>query len=210
MLQLRLRGHFLILPPARQTDTVCDIHAPCLSVALLPRLPACAEARTPRTPTCATHSTAVELMLQGTPGSRRGCRFCCKLTLLIHPLVPGKCVSSSSHFPQQCPKQLNTCCRGSQTGLPLTGPSTWWLTFWVLELRPGSPSGRLPWKGKLGELFIWGEFCWLLLLPPALVPVLKLRARLKAFSEQETGNPLQRSRSQLTGPGRLCSKSDAE
>lgn len=62
-------------------------------------------------------------------GRRRGCRFCYKLILLIHPLVPAKRISSSSHFPQQCPKQLNTCCRGSQTGLPLTGPSTRWLTF---------------------------------------------------------------------------------
>lgn len=100
-------------------------------------------------------------------------------------------VSSSSHLPQQCPRQLNTCCRGTQTGLPRTGPSSRRLTFWVLEPRPGSPGGRTPWKGKLGELFIWGEFCWLLLLPPVLVPVLKLRVRLRAFSELGGCNPLQ-------------------
>lgn len=84
------------------------------------------------------------------------------------------------------------CCRRLLSWLlgSLTGPSTRWLTFWVLEPRTGSPAGRLPWKGKLGEFFICGEFCWLLLLPPALVPVLKLRARLSVFSEQETGNPL--------------------
>lgn len=84
-----------------------------------------------------------------------------------------------------CCRRLLSWFRGS-----LTGPSTRWLTFWVLEPRPGSPADRLPWKGKLGEFFICGELCWLLLLPPALVPVLKLRPRLKVFSEQETGSPL--------------------
>lgn len=134
---------------------------------------------------------------QGTPRSQERLQILLETTFIDPlPCSQSKCASSSSHFPQQCPKQLTTCCRGSQTSLPLTGPSTRWLTFWVLEPRPGSPADRLPWKGKLGELFICGEFCWLPRLPPALAPVLKLRTRLKVFSEQETGKPLQRSRCQ--------------
>lgn len=38
-----------------------------------------------------------------------------------------------------CCRRLLSWLRGS-----LTGPSTRWLTFWVLEPRPGSPAGRLP------------------------------------------------------------------
>lgn len=38
------------------------------------------------------------------------------------------------------------CCRRllSEHRGSLTGPSTRWLTFWVLEPRPGSPAVRLP------------------------------------------------------------------
>lgn len=100
-----------------------------------------------------------------------------------------------------CGRRLLSWLRGSRTG-----PSSRRLTFWVLEPRPGSPGGRTPWKGKLGELFIWGEFCWLLLLPPVLVPVLKLRVRLRVFSELGAGNPLQGGRrrsawARQQGPG---------
>lgn len=140
----------------------------------------------------AIHSIVLKSSRREQQGRRRDWILLLQTSFIDLPLARLQAL-----FPQQCPKQPNTCCRGSQTGLPLTGPSTRWLTFWVLEPRPGSPAGRLPWKGKLGEFFICGEFCWLLLLPPPLVPVLKLRARLKVFSEQEMGNPLQRSRYQL-------------
>lgn len=41
---------------------------------------------------------------------------------------------------------VSGCCRRLLSWLlgSLTGPSTRWLTFWVLEPRPGSPAGRLP------------------------------------------------------------------
>lgn len=107
-------------------------------------LPTCAEAQPPGTPPL-PHNTAWSSCRREHQGHRRGCKFCYKLILLVHFLGPSPSVlSSSSHFPQQCPKQLNTCCRGSQTSLPLTGASTRWLTFWVLEPRPGSPADRLP------------------------------------------------------------------
>lgn len=63
----------------RQTDPVLDVEAPGVSVALLwlvfrpwkpPCLPECADAQRPRTPAYVTHSTALELMPQGTPRSQ--------------------------------------------------------------------------------------------------------------------------------------------
>lgn len=80
-----------------------------------------------------------EVRPQEQQGCRRGCSLLLQTSFIDSPLV---CLQALS--PKQCPKQPNTCCRDSQTGLPLTGPSTRWLTFWVLEPRPGSPAVRLP------------------------------------------------------------------
>lgn len=74
-------------------------------------LPGVAETQDPRLPSL-PHSTVWSLCRREHQGRRRGCRFCYKLILLIHPLVPGRVCIFKLSLPPAMPQTTEHLLQG--------------------------------------------------------------------------------------------------